>query len=166
MRYPDHIWDQIERLYVADGKTAGEISRIYNGKPSKTAIHKRSQKAGPDGRTWDDKREEWRAELQMITLAPGSVMAKVMRRLEELLDKPEFGSKETDALAKLSKTFQTMFDESYHTHMVYHVLNDFLRHMKEHHESVLSEDLVAAIRDFKNEALDRVRKKQWLSGPE
>lgn len=166
MRYPDHIWDQIERLYVADGRSPGEISKIFSGKPSKTAIHTKSQKADDNGRTWDDKRAEFRAELQMIGLGPGSVIMKIMRRMEELLDSDNFGSKETDGLVKLAKMFETMFDERYHTHMVYYVLNGFVRHLKDHHEGVLSEDLVAAVRDFKNEALDRIQTKQWATAPD
>lgn len=155
--YPQKLVVEIKALFVQEGRSPHEISSIYGNKPTQQCIHKWSTKVDKFGKTWKDYREEFLHDHYLAQASPRSLMSKVILRINEILDEPNFDGKDADKLSKLNKTFKELVHPAYHAQTLYVFLEDLILFTREHYPALVTQEFTDLMRDFKNEIRDRVQ---------
>lgn len=155
MGYTSDVRMEARRLFVDEEQSVTSISERFGGNPVPQTILNWACKKDADGKTWYDYREE-RIQRIYVQTSPGELARKVLGQIDRLLSTDGFDTGKADQLSKLSKFLKEFIDKEYHVSMIYEVLEDFLSFCQQHHNALLTRELVDAIRDFKNERRDRL----------
>lgn len=150
--YKAHIWHECRKFYVYDDLTAEEISEIFNGNPTASAIryHIKNEK-------WDDEKKRVQ-EVNYSKISPAAMANKVLEKIYGILSSDEFSTKDADKLAKLQATLSKLLDSKYQIPMLYQMLTGFTVFVKENHPKAFSRELIDAARDYKNHMLKELGK--------
>lgn len=143
--YDNDQFVEIKRLYVIDGKSALEISKIYQKKPTAQTILNWAKKFD-----WDTEKEK-AIQDKFDAISPKNLASKILEQISAIVNKDGFTPKDADALAKLQSALQKVTDKNYQLPVMYQVLTDFLEFIRINYPLLLTDDLIKAVRDFKNE---------------
>jgi len=137
-------------LYVQQRKNPNQIARQFHNRPNANTITNWAIKGN-----WDRQRQEWEdAEYEKIS--PQALATRVIKRIIQTLDDPDFNNKSADALAKLQKTLEKIVDIRYQIPIMYQLLTDLVEFLQANHKKLISVQLIDAIRDFRNEIRRRL----------
>lgn len=154
-RYPIATKVEARRQFIEEDRSPYEISSSFGGYPTPQCIHNWATKPDKDGNTWYDLREE--RHDQLLTQAqPRSLMVKVLEKINKIIEDEHFDTKKADSLAKLTSVFRTIVDDRYHAQVFYQFANDLVLFIDANYPELKTEELIACIRDFKNEVKRRV----------
>lgn len=152
--YDSGIRIEARRLFVQEEKEPHEIARIFKHRPSANTIMKWAKEKNKDGKDWFDQRREWE-ENEYEKISPRNIAGKILGRIDQILSKDKFGSKDADALAKLQKNLEKITDVRYQIPVMYQLLTEFMSFLKLHHRDLITPSLVEGFKDFRTE----IRKK-------
>lgn len=165
MRYSAKIKAEIRLLFVQEGKSPAEISRLYDNKPTAQGIinWSKSKPKNGKGQSWIEEREEF--EQQMYeNLSPQSQADKILKKINVLLsqDNKSFTTKDADALAKLQKVMEKLVDKKFQVPVMFHMLTRLIDFFAKHYSKFLKGgeitkgEFINAIKHFKNELKDEL----------
>ena len=143
------------RLWIEEGIGATEISRQMGGKPTAQTVLNWSNETDKDGLTWEDHRET-HVEMMISASSPQQMATRLMARMEKLLAGDISNPKAADDLAKYASVFRKLTDPAYQISMTYQVLTDWITFCKDEYPDLITEDMIAATRDFKASARRRL----------
>jgi hypothetical protein len=150
-RYKESLWLEAKRLFVEQEMPSSSISKHYNGRPTKAAIDLRAKKIDPrTQKNWYDERREL-IELKMVQMSPQAMRNKIFAKLWNVVNDDEVtGSKFADSLSKIQKSISEMMHPSNQVPVMFWVLEDYVRFCQKKYPSVVTEDLVQSLRDYKD----------------
>jgi hypothetical protein len=151
--YPATIINEVKRLFVQEGKSPRDIEKIYDGNPTHQTIENWAKKENRDGKTWYALRDDWRDD-QYNAISPKALASKIISQISGEMSSDNFSA---DRLAKLVRALERITEATYQLPAMYEMLTDFLAYLKQHYPHLLTEDLVAAVREFKNSLRGRLK---------
>jgi len=149
--------DQAEarRLWIEEGQGPTAISRALGGKPRAQTILNWANRPDADGRTWDDHKAD-RLDTLIAATSPETLALNLMRQVQQIAAQPSLDPKQADALSKYVSSLRKLTDPVYQVGMTYQVLTGFLGFLRQHYPDLVSDPLIGAFRDFKNDARRRL----------
>lgn len=157
MVYSPEVRAEVKKMFVLEGRSAKYISGYFKGKPSLQTIMNWANDKNKEGKNWFDEREEY--ELQRYEqISPKGLANKILQKINFLLNKDDsnFSVKDADALAKLRVALERITDRKYQIPMMYEMLTDLTTFLREHYPKLANQELVNAIRHFKNTLKERL----------
>jgi len=152
--YNPNIKVQAKKMYVQEGKSANEISKNFNGKPTAQTVLNWVTKE-----KWDVLKSDYQNK-QYEKLSPKSMAEKILSKIDKLLSvsTDEFTTKDADALAKLQKSLANITDSKQQLPIMFELLTDFVNFLENKHPELLTPDLVDAIGEFSTELKKRLER--------
>ncbi len=137
--YSAKTWNIIKKLFVEEGHTAADISRMRDNYPTHQAISARAKRKNPKtGMSWHDERQE-RIEAHYNSIAPQKQVTLALSKITQLLSKKNLTTKDFDALSKVHKFLKDLTDWKYHVPMIYQVLSSYTEYVREHYPNLFTE---------------------------
>lgn len=146
---------EARRLWVEESKGPTDISRTFGGKPTPQTVLNWANVPDDQGKTWDDYRAE-RADALIASTSPETLALNLMARVQQLASQPSLDPKQADALAKYVSSLRKLTDPAYQLGMVYQTLTGFLDFLRSQYPDVVTDPLIGAFRDYKNESRRRL----------
>lgn len=145
MRYKAETVARAKQMYIVEGMSAKEISKHFHSQPTHQTISNWVGKY-----KWNEERADYEAALYE-NLAPQQTAQKILNKINALVSKDDrsFTTKDADSLMKLQKSLTSLIDKKYQIPIMFKLLTEFLNYIQKHYQSLVSDDLVQAARDFK-----------------
>lgn len=134
----------VKQLFVQEQRSPDFIAKLLKDRPSANTIKSWADKKA-DGKTWWDERKEFEKD-EYENISPKRLTQKILKRVSDLLDKPDFSS---DALAKELSALKKISDPENQIHVMYQMLTDFMVFIREQRPQLLNEELTDVFRDFR-----------------
>ena len=149
-RYPPEIIANCKKLYVYDNWSFRKISDFYDGSPHWQTVQNWAEEEHPETeKTWEEERQEYIDSI-VHQITPDKIKQLYMQKIYETLTDPDFNTGHSDSLRKLQKDFREMTDPGNQIPVVYAMLTEFVNYLKQYHNDLITEELLNAIRDYKN----------------
>lgn len=148
-RYPPDLVANAKKLIIYEGWSPRKVSEFYDGSPHWQTIRNWAEELNEEGKDWFDLRQDY-IDSVVNQITPHQIERLYQKRIYEVLSDPEFGVKHSDSLRKLQKDFHQITEPGRQIPVVYAMLTEFINYMRQHHSELLTADLLAAIRDYKN----------------
>ena len=142
--YNPKIQNTAKKMYIEDGKSAVEIAKHFKGKPTAQTILNWASKEN-----WEQLKLDFR-NRQYEKLSPKTLAEKILSKIEKLvsIENDQFTTKDADALAKLQKSLSNLTDSKQQLPAMFQMLTDFGNFLKEKYPSLLTPELIRAIKEF------------------
>jgi len=155
--YDDETILEAKRLIVQKGKTATEASNVMGGQPAASTIRTWANDGRLADKPWDELRTEY-AEAMMTDTSPAALARQLHRDLMQLMESTEAGTKKADAVAKYAQSIRKLVEPKMRVSMMYETLEELMAYLQANAEGALDQQLIHAIRDFKNDLRERLMK--------
>jgi len=144
--YPPDIYNEAKKLFVQEGKSPREIAKSFVGKPSAQTIARWAAKQDKEGASWHDLREQYKNE-HYEALSTKQMVVKIYEQIHKLMQSENV---DADKLVKLTKSLERLADPKYHIPIMYEFLTDLIDFLRQHFPDMVTDEFLAAMRDFKN----------------
>ena len=124
-RYSMKLKNIVKKLYVEDGMTAMEISKLKKTYPSHQTITIWATTKSRAGITWRDEKEQRRID-HYNSIAPQAMVSKALGKIDWLLSKENLETKDFDALSKMQKFLREITDWRYHAPMIFQAITRYM----------------------------------------
>nr|BDD47027.1 hypothetical protein 22 [Balneolaceae bacterium] len=148
-RYAPEIIAQAKRLFVHEGWGFDKVSDFFGGNPVAKTIENWAKEEDSNGKTWYDYREEY-IESLVNTATPEMIQLKYQEKIFQILNDPNWSTKDSDALRKLQKDFASITDPGRQIPVMYSILEQLLGFLKKYHGELVTEEFLRAVTEFKN----------------
>lgn len=152
------VYNRCKRMFVEDNKSCSEISReLGDGAPHHNTILRWSKKVDPrTGKTWEDERLDYQ-HSEYENASPKAMAQKIVDKINGILESEDFVvGRDSDALWKLQKAFEKLVDKKHQLTIMFDMLSDLMVFIKNYYPGLFSDELINAIRQFKNETYKRL----------
>lgn len=157
MAYDDETVLEAKRLIVQKGKTAKQAARALGGSPAASTIRTWIKGGRLADKPWDELRTEY-AQSLMTDTSPAAMAREMHRDLMQLMEEMPAGSKKADAVAKYARSIRKLVEPKMRVSMMYETLEELMAYLQANADGALDQQLIHAIRDFKNDLRDRLLK--------
>jgi len=157
MAYSEETVLEAKRLIVQKGKTPTQASDVMGGEPAASTIRTWVNDGRLTEKPWDDLRTEY-AEAMMTDTSPAAMARQMHSDLMELMEEMPAGTKKADAVAKYARSIRKLVEPKMRVSMMYETLEELMAYLQANAEGALSQQLIHAIRDFKNDLRNRLMK--------
>lgn len=148
-RYPPEVIKNCKDLLVFEGWSPRKISDFYDGEPYWQTVQNWANEENEDGQTWYDERQEF-IDTKIDSVSPKMLSQKLLKRMTEAAEDPNFSDGTADRIAKLMKNWRQLTDPSNQIPVIYEMLEDQIEFFKKYHKEVVSKEYLEAMREFKN----------------
>ncbi len=146
-RYSVHFRDELQRLFVVDGMAPSAIGVMYDQRPTMQTVIRWAETPDDDGKTWYDHRRELR-NARYRAASPEAIGLWFIDAIGKLLQSDGGDVKTADALAKLTKSMQSLLEPRFIMAMHYHTLTQLVKFLI--NEGLAETETLDAIRRFKD----------------
>jgi len=156
-KHSDHIRNVVKMMVVQRHMDAAAISRELGGIPAAKTIerwmYKKATRGKNTGKTWIDLRDEQTTnEYELLT--PENLAYRIMEDIKSLYNDPNLTpERRADALAKLYKPMERLLEPKLRVNALFATLKDFVDFLHQKHQALISDDLLKAVREYKDERL-------------
>jgi hypothetical protein len=157
MKFSNEEYNICKRMFIEENMSPKSISEEMGGKPAETTLQNWAKKKDRKGKTWFDYRDKYRAD-SYEQASPEAMARKILDRINVILSKTDFTTKDADALAKLQKALEKITDPRYQIPVMFDMLTEFTLFMKSDYDHLLNKEMIMAIRHFKNKLRKRLEK--------
>jgi len=156
-KHSDHIKNVCKMMIVQRHMDAAAVSRELGGKPSAKTIERwmytKATRGQNKGKNWIDLRDEQTTnEYELLT--PETLAFRIMEDIKALYQNPDLSpERRADALVKLYKPMEKLLEPKLRVNALFATLKDFVDFLHRNHPDLISDELMNAIREYKDERL-------------
>lgn len=149
-RYPPKVIANCKELLVCEGWSPRKISDFYDGEPYWQTVQNWANEEDPEtGKNWYDEQKEF-MDSQINSVSPKMLSQKLLQRMWEAANDPEFSDGTADRISKLMKNWTQATDPANRIPVLYEFLEEQIDFLKKYHKPLVTKDLLEALRDYKN----------------